>query len=421
MAQSTNFTPLAPPGVDPLNQQAPKYFVFNETGNIMMATTDMSNHPIEASVRHVFAEVAVFFAAMTRAITTTINPATGQPYSLYNYTALGNVIGGSGLFVHVTEEDIEYNTSTVGVALSRELIEALLGLASGTSELAFASGMIASMGQEALNINAQATHTDSSVANIVFVCEYLLGMPVVSALVVSVNTDTNSTVINAGPCFKTSSVSTSLKMHKDTYMFVTPAFIRQYASDLESIETDPDYLALVNSLADLVAQAPQIVSLTANGTAVAPGALSTGTTYTLAGTNFPPSATLKFVTGTGGTVTVSSQSGADAIAFTVGGTTSAASAIGVYAPNGATARRADLGAVQRVSRRVEGRPTRRAGTCGRGSGRRQGRRLTPPCPQFCFTRTCKDSAAEPRRATARTPRPSRPSTTGCPSRWSLPV
>ena len=69
---------------------------------------------------------------------------------------------------------------------------------------------------------------------------------------------------------------------------------------------------------------------------MAPGALSTGTTYTLAGTNFPPSATLKFVTGTGGTVTVSSQSGTDAITFTVGGTTSAASAIGVYAPNGAT-------------------------------------------------------------------------------------
>ena len=40
---------------DPNNQEVKKGFVFNETGNIMMATTDMTNTTIEKEVRDVFA------------------------------------------------------------------------------------------------------------------------------------------------------------------------------------------------------------------------------------------------------------------------------------------------------------------------------------------------------------------------------
>ena len=53
---------------DPNNVEVKKGFVFNETGNIMMATTDLTSDTIEQSVRDVFAEVSVFFAAMTKAL-----------------------------------------------------------------------------------------------------------------------------------------------------------------------------------------------------------------------------------------------------------------------------------------------------------------------------------------------------------------
>ena len=114
--------------------------------------------------------------------------------------------------------------------------------------MAFASAMIASVGQEALNINAEKTQSDSEVANIVFVCEYLLGMPVVSAIVVHADVTQNKLAISAGPCFKTTSVSTTWQLHKDTYLFVTPTFIRKYAGDLESVETDPDFTCLTTLL-----------------------------------------------------------------------------------------------------------------------------------------------------------------------------
>ena len=100
------------------NIQATKEFIFNETGNIMMASTDMTG-TIPEQVRDVFAEVSVFFAAMTKAISESMDPATGKPYSLYDYNAIQNVIDGSGLFVHVTEEDITHTSSSFGVTFQQ--------------------------------------------------------------------------------------------------------------------------------------------------------------------------------------------------------------------------------------------------------------------------------------------------------------
>ena len=194
--QTTTLSPLTP---DPKNVEAKKRYVFNETGNIMMASTDSSSDLIQQSVRDVFAEVAVFFAAMTKAITTTTNPATNQPYSIYNFNALNNVIGGSGLFVQVTEEDVSYASTSFGVQFSQELIEAVLGLATGAGEMSFASGMIASMGQEAVNIQGEKNQNDSEVANMIFVCEYLLGMPIVSVILIHADVTQNATSISAAP------------------------------------------------------------------------------------------------------------------------------------------------------------------------------------------------------------------------------
>lgn len=274
---------------DPHNIEATKYYIFNETGNIMLASTVDTNKEIEKSVQEVFAEVAVFFAAMTRAISTTVNPADPPNlYSLYNYTALSNVIDGSGLFVHVTEEDVTYKSSSVGVDFSKGLIEALLGLATGAGEMSFASAMLASMGNEAVSIQGQTSHTDSKVANIVFICEYLLGMPMVSAIVVYADVTQNTLSIKIGPCFSETSKSTTWILHKDTYMFVTPKFIKKYASDLLSIETDPAYNELVGWLQSVLTRTPTVVSVTDKETTKpAPDALVQGTTYVIGGSFFP--------------------------------------------------------------------------------------------------------------------------------------
>lgn len=239
------------------NIEITKYYTFNETGNIMMATTVGTSTEIEESVRKVFSEVSVFFAAMTKAISTTVNPATGdkkEHYSLYNYEALERIISGSGCFIRVTEQDVTHTTNAWGATLGKELLQGLLGLATGAGALSFASAMISSIGKESVNLSASTEGQSSKVGNIIFVCEYLMGMPSISAIVVYLDAKEHKAQISAGPCFKATKSSFTLTMHKDTYMFVTPTFIHEYAADLTSIGSDVAYGELIKNMQEYLQQ-----------------------------------------------------------------------------------------------------------------------------------------------------------------------
>jgi len=279
-------TPLDIPKSDKYNVQGVKRYVFNETGNIMMVTTDETSDVIQQQVRDVFAEVAVFFVAMTKAISTTPNPEDdNKPYSLYNYTALQRVIDGSGMFVHVTESDVSHTNKKFGLDFSKELLEGLLGLATGAGALAFASAMIASVGKEGLRIQNSNSKVDSKVANIVFVCEYLMGMPSISVIVISAEVAKLEKAFSVGPCIKSSKESVTIEMHKDTYMFVTPTFIKRYAGELMDVETDTDYTNFIDYLKVMGTPPPppSIEEVMQNGKPIKDGKLAAGTTYAING------------------------------------------------------------------------------------------------------------------------------------------
>jgi hypothetical protein len=337
MADNSNVVPLKAPVENPHNVEATKYYIFNETGNIMMASTIDSDTPLAQDVQDVFSEVSVFFAGMSRAITTTVNPDTGKSFSLYNYTALERIISGSGLFVHVTEEDVHYKTSQYGANFSKELIEALLGLATGAGALGFASAMISSIGNEGLNIGGSSSTSESKVGNIVFVCEYLLGMPIISAIVVYMDAKKHMQQFKLGPCFSEKSVTTEWTMHKDTYMFVTPRFIRNYAGDLDSINTSAEYLEMIDWFSGLLLQTPSITRVV-NESEKPPvdvpsgSALKTGITYKLLGQFLGSGGKLSFASGTG-KITAGTW-GTEGIQFTVSGTQDTPAAIQVQNTSG---------------------------------------------------------------------------------------
>ena len=83
-------------------------------------------------------------------------------------------------------------------------------------------------------------------------------------------------------------MKTSLTIHKDTYLFVTPTFIKQYSGDLDSVIDDAQYNQFVGYLQSLLKGMAYISSITnSKGTAVADYSLTTGTSvYTISGSNF---------------------------------------------------------------------------------------------------------------------------------------
>ena len=143
--------------------------------------------------------------------------------------------------------------------------------------------MISSIGQAGLTISASKKSDDSKVANIVFVCEYLLGMPVISAIVVYCDVTENSQAFTFGPCIKEHSKTMKLKLHKDTYLFVTPKFIRQYSGDLDSVTNDLAYLEFVDYLMALVDGAPIITGIEDMNGNLAPTQLVLNETYVITG------------------------------------------------------------------------------------------------------------------------------------------
>lgn len=233
----------ATPSQDSTSKPLKKRYTFNETGNIMISTVEEDGGQISETFRNICSEVGVFFAAMNKAIASVINPNTQQPYSLYNYNALKSVIDHSGMFIHLNEEQIEHNSAQVGQTFSTELIQSLIGIDVGAAYLKFATAMVRSVGKEALALCNQANQSESEAANIIFVCESLMGAPLVSAIIIrlDVQIKTNLVGIKAKPCHRSPSprkvVTSQWVFHKDTYLFVPPEFIKRYASALNESNT----------------------------------------------------------------------------------------------------------------------------------------------------------------------------------------
>lgn len=296
--------PSPPANSAQYNIPASKYYVVNETGNIMMATTSPDNSKIDPEVLSVFQEVAVFFAAMTKAITSTPRYGATKPYTrsdyytIYDYLALEAIVNQSGMFVNVREEDMHFQSSQGSVDFNLELIEAILGVA--LTDGVGAAGLQASlnaMGKQATFSYARTQQSDK-IANILFLCEYLFGMPIVNVLYFYVDEEDTQTLVTT-PCVSTSFQGYNLTIHKDTFMFVLPEWIRKYAGDLSSVANLPEYQALIGELRGYINNAAIIASITTDAAGATPAkSFTVGTNYYIQGFHFGSTAGTVSISGT---------------------------------------------------------------------------------------------------------------------------
>lgn len=269
---AANYKPLA------------KYYVFNQTGNIMIATT---GEPLSEGFKSVCAEVSVFFATMTKAIHSITNPKTKQPYSIYNHAALKKVIESSGMFVTLHQKEIAFESDNVDEVFGKEFIESILGISLSNEDLHFANETFNAINTEATRLetaknerlearkfqargidddNNEEDEKPDRVSNIIFVCESLMGMPMVSVVVAHFEADAEkqkqpkpatdephkesffSRLFGGSPQpEKKEPAKHQLSYKKDTYLFVAPKFFKDYVVDLNTSET-PEFKELVRAI-----------------------------------------------------------------------------------------------------------------------------------------------------------------------------
>ncbi|MDT0608020.1 hypothetical protein [Croceitalea rosinachiae] len=233
-----------------------KYYVFSQTGNIMMSTTVANSTQIEDDVKTVFNEVNVFFAALTKAMELTKIPGKGESYDIFHYSALKKIIDYSGSFIQLQKESIHHDLSRHSTNFSEELLLGVIGLATDKTLISFAQSMVASMGKAGLTIGTGSEKDSEKVSNIIFVCEYLMGMPLVTALVIYVKSSEVREYVKVGPCFGYSSDTATMTINKDAYLFVVPDIVKEYSQEILQGENDPAFNKLVDNLREALRDAP---------------------------------------------------------------------------------------------------------------------------------------------------------------------
>ena len=223
--------------------------VFNETGNIMVSSINMEDRPGIENVEY-FNEVTVFFSAMTNVLSKTINPSTNKPYTPYSYFAIKTILDDSGLFIPISCDQIDHSINATGMEFSQTMIKTILDLHNGKDPLPFAPSMINAIGNECFDL--LKSKSDDKAANIFFLCDYLSSLPIVISFVISIDPIRNRQSLELIPCKSKRPKLSNWNLTKETYLFVTPEYIKKYTNVIKSItgSANADFLNHLKAILD---------------------------------------------------------------------------------------------------------------------------------------------------------------------------
>lgn len=236
-------------------QPLPKYYMFNETGNIMLCTSEKNISGFDEDIKNSFIDVTVFFSAMSKALHTTKNPLTNKSYSLYNYQAVKNILLSSGMFVEVNVEEGTFSSEKVGESLGKQFLQHALNRHFGDVHLPFSRAMFNGMRyqqQLGKKANIDADSKDGLYfrgGSIFFICEILMGIPQTTAVLLSIepNSAKNADAVDKGKNEIESmfdlgiqqeepeeghGIARSWTFKKRSYLFIPPQFLAKNSAYL---------------------------------------------------------------------------------------------------------------------------------------------------------------------------------------------
>jgi len=260
----------------PLLQPQPKYYLFNETGNILICSSAEQTKGFENYVRDAFTDVSVFLAAMTKALATIQisddkdNGGVARNASIYNYEAIKQVFANSGMFIQTNKEHGYLASNRVGEGLGKHFVQTVLGRSFNDKHLAFTRGMFAGMrSQEGHPASGQQL---AKGGHVFFICEILNGLPMTSVVLVTIEPLSGSRgagkeqhlfkrneeeidihefgMLEEKHYGKTSRQRT-WRYRKRTYLFVPPSSIATAAHRFKNLQT-ADQDALVQKLKAII-------------------------------------------------------------------------------------------------------------------------------------------------------------------------
>lgn len=218
------------------DSEKPVQFRLNQTGNIFYST---SSPELNEKTRNLFDSVTVLFSAMTVAM-------SRNNKDLSNYEGWGKVIRGSGFFVEVQKFRKTFSIEKSDASISTQLLGQLLpGLIAGPS-METAKGVLGALSGD---FSKSTTTEETELAHLLFICEELLGAPSITVRLFHASKKSHQTIIET-PCHKSSTMTFDMTQDADTFLFVSPDTIAEFAKKF--VEHPAEYEKLIKKLSDLV-------------------------------------------------------------------------------------------------------------------------------------------------------------------------
>lgn len=211
----------APKSEDNPDEEKGVQFRLNQTGNIFYSTTSPQ---LQDSTKKLFESVTVLFAAMTKAL-------ADKKKDLFDYGAWSSIISKSGYFVEVQKFEqtlvIEKNSLTINTQIVQQLLP---GLATGNSLLIATSVLNAINGE----YKSEKMTESTKLGHLLFICEELFGAPSVTVRLFFATKESHKTITES-PCHKSSSTTFEQLQQANTFLFVSPDAIAEFAGKFADV------------------------------------------------------------------------------------------------------------------------------------------------------------------------------------------
>jgi hypothetical protein len=210
-----------------------KYYTFDEKGHIMVVTTSKDTDNVQPAVAQTFQKVIVFFGAWTAAL-------ARANKTLFDYEAVKAMITKSGFFVDMGMEQRSYKSESTSVSLDTSIIHGILGTGITGGGMAIARRMLANIGTE-IKFSHNKEDTKKEISHLLFICESLMGLPIVSISLYHTKLEQHSWVSTTN-CSTVSKQTVAFDFEADDFLFVDPQFIENFSNSFEGSKEFDDLI-----------------------------------------------------------------------------------------------------------------------------------------------------------------------------------
>ncbi|MBD1581224.1 hypothetical protein [Pseudoalteromonas sp. S16_S37] len=209
------------PSPAPKKNDSERYSYFNTTGTMLVTSICPPTQSLPAETQRIFNQSAAFLATAMRAISTTTNPHTGQPYSIFNHFALTRVLTGSGRFAKLSEEILMIPNDVFCEDDHCGLFSTLFSMDFSKHSLPFAKALTTEFANNACDMATRSHPAESKTAHLVLSCEHLYGLANVNVILFTLDNQVHSEHLAKRPCLHKGHTLPDWQIAKEQFIYTS--------------------------------------------------------------------------------------------------------------------------------------------------------------------------------------------------------